>query len=323
MEFKDYYQILGVSKNASQDEIKKAYRKLAVKYHPDKNPGDKKAEQKFKEISEAYEVLADPEKRKKYDALGKDWKQYENAGGGAGGFDWSQWMNQGGGRTHYRRYAGDMEDLFGDSGFSEFFEAIFGDGGFGAGTQQRQRGGFGGFSQTAMKGQDYEAEVRLTMEEAFNGASKVLTVDGDKLRVNFKPGIRDGQKLRLKGKGGSGMSGGQKGDLYLTIKIDDHPSLRRDGDDLYMDHHIDLYTAVLGGESVVDTLEGQVKVKIPKGTQNNTKLRLKNKGFPNYENPSRRGDLYVNVIVDIPKKLSQREETLFKELSQLKNAAKA
>ena len=309
MEFKDYYKILGVSKSASQDEIKKAYRKLAVKYHPDKNPGDKTAEQKFKEISEAYEVLADPEKRSKYDSLGKDWKQYEQTGGGFGG--------QGSG-TQYRRYTGDMEDLFGDSGFSEFFESIFG-GGFGERTKQRRQGGFRDYSQNAMKGQDYKAEVHLTIEEAFQGVTKMLTVNGQKLRVSFKPGIRDGQKLRLKGKGGVGMSNGANGDLYLTVRVDERPGMSRDGDDLYMNHHVDLYTAVLGGETLVSTLDGQVKVKVSPGSQNNTKLRLKNKGFQNYERPSKRGDLYVNLIVDIPKRLSDKEKKLFRELSEMKN----
>lgn len=315
MEFKDYYKTLGVSKNAGQDEIKKAYRKLAVKYHPDKNPNDKSAEQKFKDVSEAYEVLGDPEKRKKYDTLGQDWKKYEQAGA-SGGFDWSQYAGgPAGGRTHYRRYTGDMEDLFGEGGFSDFFETLFG-GGFAG--QQRGRSRYGrNFKDQQPRGQDFEADVNVTLSEAYHGATKIINVAGHKLRINFKPGVRNKQRLRLKGRGGPAPDGGTPGDLYLTVRLNEQPGIKREDNNLRMNHSIDIYTAVLGGETIIDTFSGKVKLKIPAGTQHNVVFRLKGKGFPNYENPSQRGDLLVNIQIKIPKDLSQREKDLFTQLKQI------
>ncbi len=314
MEFKDYYKTLGVGKKATQDEIKKAYRKLAVKYHPDKNPDDKTAEQKFKELSEAYEVLGDPEKRKKYDTLGQDWKKYEQAGAG-GGFDWSQYAaGAGGGRTQYRRHSGDMEDAFGQGGFSDFFETLFG-GGFHPG-DSRFRGGGRTYRQQSVKGQDYEAEVKVTFEEAYNGITKVVNVNGQRLRITFKPGIRDRQKLRLRGRGGAGHNG-TPGDLFLIVRLADHPAMKREGDNLRVNHTIDLYTAVLGGETVLNTLSGKVKLKIPEGTGHNTVFRLKGKGFPNYENPQQKGDLLVNIQVQIPKNLTPEQKNLFRQIREM------
>lgn len=321
MEYKDYYKILGVDKNASQDEIKKAYRKLAVKYHPDRNPDDKEAENKFKDISEAYEVLGDPEKRKKYDKLGSRYKEYERAGQ-SGDFDFSQWANMGGpggGRTYTQYSTEDFEDLFGGGGFSDFFETIFG-GEFGG----RRRGGGagfgGGFGGGAPKGQDLKAEMDITLQEAYQGTTKQFEVNGQKLRINIKPGIKNGQELRLKGKGGAGPRGGSNGDLYITINIQDGQEYSRKGADLYKTLSVDLYTAVLGGEVSVNTLRGEMKVKIQPGTQNGTKLRLKGAGMPLYGQPNQYGNLYLQVRVMIPQKLSQKEQELFEQLASLKSS---
>ncbi|WP_234408939.1 J domain-containing protein [Marinilabilia salmonicolor] len=265
MQYKNYYKTLGVSKNATQDEIKKAYRKLAVKYHPDKNPDDKETENKFKEINEAYEVLKDPEKRKKYDQLGSNWKQYENAGyGGAqgsgfGGFDWSQFGGQPGSGRSYS-FGGDMGDVFGSSGgFSDFFNMFFGGMG-GAGTT-----GFGG--SRAAKGQDLKADLELSVSEAYHGATRILNVDGRKLRVNIKPGAYMGQELRIKGKGAPGPGGGQNGDIYLRIKIQSDTEFRIDGRNIIKEVPVDFFTAALGGKVRVNTPGGVVNVTIPKGTQ--------------------------------------------------------
>lgn len=315
MEYKDYYDILGVSKNATEEEIKKAYRRLANKYHPDKNPGDKSAEEKFKEINEAKEVLTDPEKRKLYDQFGKDWKHYKNAGA-QGDFDWSKYTGQpGGGRTYYYSSGdfGDVEDLFGGGGFSDFFEMLFGNRG---GT--RTRTGRTRTQRTGFRGQDYTAELNITLEEAYHGTTRQITVDGQNIKLNIKPGVRDGQKLKLSGKGGAGANGGAKGDLYITIRVADHPRFRREGDDLYTDIDVDLYTAVLGGKAEVQTFKGKVKVDIPRGTQNGKVLKLKGMGMPVYNQKSAFGDLYVRINVQLPRHLSKKEIALFEQLRDLR-----
>ena len=318
MEYKDYYKILGVSKNASQEDIKKAYRKLAVKYHPDKNQDDKKAEERFKDIAEAYEVLKDPEKRKRYDELGANWKYYQQNDGGAGGFDWSKYKGRGGTRVEFE---GDFGDLFGGGGFSDFFNSFFG--GFGAGStgrsQFRTESGGSSFDRSSAfgaKGQDLESQMSISLEEAYHGVTKILNVNGNQLRLKIKPGIRDGQTLRLKGKGGPGVNGAA-GDLYLKINISPNATFERKGDDLYVDLPVDLYTAILGGKTNVKTLKGAVSVNIPKGTENGKTLRLKGLGMPNYENNHVFGDLYAKVRVSIPKNLSEEEINLFKQLKQL------
>jgi len=314
MDYKDYYKILGVSKKASQDEIKKAYRKLAVKYHPDKNQNDKKAEERFKEISEAYEVLKDPEKRKRYDELGANWKHYQHQG--AGGFNGGPFGGRGGTRVEFE---GDLGDMFGGGGFSDFFNSFFGGfAGGGAGHSQFRGGGgspFGG--AYAAKGQDLQAEMSISLEEAYEGVTKILNVNGNQLRLKIKPGIRDGQTLRLKGKGGPGP-GGAAGDLYLKVNIHKHTSFERKGDDLYVDLPVDLYTAVLGGKANVQTLKGAVNVNIAKGTENGKTLRLKGLGMPKYENNKVSGNLYAKVNVRIPKNLSEEEIKLFKQLQQIR-----
>ncbi len=311
MEYKDYYRTLGVDKNATPDEIKKAYRKLAIKYHPDKNKGNKQAEERFKEVGEAYEVLKDPEKRKKYDKLGANWKQYEHAG--TGGFDYSQYGGgaPGGGSSFH--FEGDLNDIFGGAGggFSDFFNAFFG----GRGSAQS---GFSG-RQHPQKGQDLRAEMEISLYEAYHGTSRILNVDGNKLRVTIKPGSYNGQELRIKGKGGRGAAGGAAGDIYIKIRIQPDNQYKIDGNDLTLKTNVDLYTAVLGGKTEINTLAGKLNVPIPKGSQNGNKLRLKGKGMPVYGKSGAYGDLYVQLNVAIPKNLSPEEIDLFKKLKELRN----
>jgi curved DNA-binding protein len=298
---KDYYKTLGVPKNASQDEIKKAYRKLAVKYHPDKNPNNKQAEEKFKEISEANDVLSDTEKRKKYDQFGEKWSNYEAAsGGGRPGYG----PRPGTGYTTMEEE--DLRDLFGGGGFSDIFENIFG-----------ERKGKRSYGRQTFKGSDYNAVLEITLEEAYTGISKTFTVNGQTKSIKLKPGISNEQVLKLKGQGEPGIKG-PSGDLYLTIHITKNPFFERKGDDLYTDVNINLYTAVLGGKVEIKTLDGILKTEIPSGTQNDKILRLRGKGMPNYEQPTNYGDLYVKVKVEIPTNLSDKEIRLFKELHTLR-----
>lgn len=303
MEYKDYYKVLGVDKKASAEEIKKAYRKLAVKYHPDKNPDDKVAEERFKEISEANEVLGNAEKRKKYDELGENWQQYQRQGGaqGGGGFDWSQFQQGGGGQQYYS--SGGFE---GGEDFSDFFETIFGGG---------RRGG--GRTSSKRKGQDYQAEVELSLEDSYQGTERLMNVNGEKLKMKFK-GVREGQTLKIKGKGGHGVNGGQRGDIYVTVHVGKHPHFERKGDDLYCEAPIDLYTAVLGGKATVRTMKGAIKMNIPKETDNGKVFRLKEMGMPKFGKEGQFGDLYITTKIVLPKNLSDKEVELFKELAQLK-----
>ena len=310
MEYKDYYRILGVDRNATEKEIKQAYRRLARKYHPDVNPGDKEAEERFKEINEAYEVLSDPEKRRKYDQLGASWQQWQRMGGNPRDFDWSQWFSREwpGGRVHVEY--GDLGDLFGEGIFSDFFRAIFGD----VGTRPRAR--WWEARPRYARGQDYEQPVEISLEEAFRGTKRVLGKDGRRLEVTIPPGVRTGSRVRIAGQGGPGIGGGRPGDLYLKVTVLPHPIFKRQGDDLHCEVPVDLYTAVLGGEVRVPTLEGDVMLKIPPGTQGGQTFRLRGKGMPNLRNPRQRGDLYVKVQVQVPQNLSQRERELFRELAK-------
>ena len=301
MEYKDYYKILGIDKKATGAEIKKAYRKLAVQYHPDKNQGNKEAEDKFKLINEANEVLGDPEKRKKYDELGENWNRFGQQGGG----DWSS--TNGGARGGTYQYEGDFKDIFGaGNGFSDFFETFFGRGGGKRATQQSH-----------FKGHDYETEMEITLEEAFQGTSRIIQVGDEKLRITVKPGAYDGQLLRIKGKGAAGSSSQHRGDLYARIRVKPHAKFHRKGDDLHTIQAVDLYTSVLSGDLLVKAISGTVKMKIPAGTQNGKTFRIKGKGLPVYDKPEQFGDLYVQVQVALPQSLTKEEKQLFEQLKQL------
>ena len=305
MQYKDYYKILGVDKKASTAEIKKAYRKLARKYHPDVNPDNPEAEQKFKDLNEANEVLSDANKRKKYDAYGMDWAKVSDE-------QHEAWNKQGGfgQQQSQQKYYSQGREEFDMGDFSDFFQSMFG-------------GGFSGsgFSQTrsrSMKGQDFTAEMHLPLRTVFHESKHTITVNGKNLRITIPAGIKDGQIIKLKGKGGKGMNGGADGDLLITVLIDPDPRFERRGNDIYLIHTIDLYTAMLGGESKVQTLSGTVKIKVKPETQNGTKLRLKGKGFPVYRKKDAFGDLYISIQVKIPTGLTAEEKELVKKLSELR-----
>lgn len=321
MDYKDYYKILGVDKKASQDDIKKAFRKLANKYHPDKNPGNKEAEAKFKEANEANEVLGDAEKRKRYDQLGSNWNQYQG-GGQQGGFDWGKYQQQqggGGGQTYYTDY-GDFGSAFGGGqggSFSDFFEAFFG----GAGAS----GGFGGQTQTrrgkkiTRKGEDMAAELPVTLEEAYSGVEKIFQVGGQTIKLKVKKGVSTGQLLKLSGKGNPGQNGGPNGDLIITIKVEKHPLYNRIDDDINMDLPVDIYTATLGGKIDVKTLKGKIKINIPAETSNGKTLRLAGLGMPKYGKDSEYGDMFVKIDLQTPKNLTPEEKELLKKLAELQS----
>lgn len=315
MAFIDYYNVLGLDKNATQDDIKKAYRKLARQYHPDLNPNNEEAKKKFQQINEANEVLSDPEMRKKYDqygaTYGEHWKQGEEyekarkaqgtrgAGAGMGGFggmggDWGDYTY-----TH-GQHEGD---------FSDFFESIFG------ASSGRGRGR----NSTKFKGEDYNAELHLDLADAAQTHKQVITVNGKNIRITIPAGVEDGQQIRLKGHGGPGVNGGPAGDLYITFRITNHTHFKRVGNDLHTTVPIDLYTAVLGGDVTVDTLDGKVKLKVPPETQNGTKVRVKGKGFPVYKREGEHGDLYVTYTVKIPTHLTEKQKELFRELAKMQS----
>ncbi|MEI7490170.1 MAG: J domain-containing protein [Bacteroidota bacterium] len=314
MDFKDYYSLLGISKTATEAEIKKAYRKLAVKYHPDKNPGNKQAEEKFKEMGEAYEVLKDPVKRKKYDTLGSNWKQYEQTSGE--GADFSKWARQGGGKDYSRTYG--AED-FGGSDFSDFFNSFFGGAygqDFGGDYSNQGRGRSGG---RPVKGQDYEASLEVSIEGAYKGSKRMITLGDEQLSVTIPQGVYDGQVLRVKGKGAQGRRGGEPGDLYMHVKILPDNVFEIRENDLYCDLHVPLYMAVLGGEVNVHPPKGNVTMKIPKETQNGKVLRMKGLGMPVYRKKNEFGDLYLKIIIDVPQNLSPQEIELFTQLAALRH----
>jgi curved DNA-binding protein len=294
VDYIDYYKILGIDKKATQDEIKKAYRVLAVKHHPDKNPDNKAAEEKFKSINEANSVLSNVEKRKKYDELGDNWQQYEQA------------SNQGGenpfGGAGGQQYYGGNEGFGGQSDFSDLFEQFFSGKTRGSGNAQNKKGG------------DYETEMEITLEEAYQGTSRIIQVENEKLRITTKPGAYTDQQLRIKSKGAKGNSEANRGDLFVRVRVKPNPQFIRKSDDLYTTQNIDLYTAVLGGEMIINTLSGQVKIKITEGTQNGKSIRLKGKGMPIYEKSNVFGDLYIQLQIQIPEKLTDKQRQLFEEL---------
>lgn len=320
MDYKDYYKILGISRDAAQDEIKKKYRKMASKYHPDKNPDDPTAEQKFKEVGEAYEVLKDPEKRKLYDQVGSDWKNYQQRpGGGAQDFDWSRYagQQQGGQRVNV-----DFDDVFGagrqgqgGSPFSSFFDTLFGGGGFQQGRGQGQTFQSG---QQAPGGQDTQAFINVSLGDVIEGATKQFRINGEKVKVNIPAGIEDGKRLKLKGKGKRANAGGPKGDLYLKVKVDIPEGYEVKGKNIFQTFGLDLYTALLGGTVVVPTLVGKVKLTIPEETPNGKYFKFKGKGIPGFKNKGDRGDYFVKTNIELPENLTPKEKELFEQLAELR-----
>lgn len=305
MKFIDYYQVLGLEKDASEQDIKKAYRKLARKFHPDLNPNNPEAHKKFQQINEAHEVLSDPEKRKKYDQYGQNWQhadQYEEArrqqgqqyqGGFGGGFS---------GGDPFEGAEG-----FGTGGFSDFFENLFGSG-------YQQRG-----QSAAFRGSDIQASLQLNLSQVYKTHKRTLTINGKNIRLSIPAGVEDGQTIRIKGHGSEGFNGGPRGDLYISFEIINDTPFRRDGANLYREVPIDMYTAALGGEILVDTFEGKARVRVKAGTQGGTTVKLKGKGFPVYKKEGSFGDLLISYKIRIPENLSDREKELLKELQKLRS----
>ena len=316
MDYKDYYKVLGVEKTATPEQIKKAYRKLARQHHPDVNPNDKSAEQKFKELNEANEVLSDPEKRKKYDQFGADWQHYQQQpGGGAGrggqpggGFDWSQYTQGQGGQGGGGNPFGEGED------FSDFFGSLFGNTG-GSSSGRRAGGARPG------AGPDYQAELEMSLEEAYHGGLRTITVNGKNLRLTIAPGVTDGQTIRLRDQGGPGRQGGPSGALLITLRIRPDARYARTGDDLTQDVPVSVYKALLGGEQTVETLSGPVKIKLKPETANGTRLRLRGKGFPVYKKDGEFGDLYLRLTLTLPQQLTDPEKELIQQLAALRPEA--
>ena len=328
MEFKDYYISLGVSPDADEKTIKKAYQKLAKKYHPDVNPGDKAAEEKFKEASEAYHAISDPEKRRKYDELRQDYQHWQTRGG-RGDFDWSRWQSNpsgAGGSQSYTMSSEDFAEMFGGTGrsggargfngsrgdgYSDFFSTLFGGGG-------GQGFGFdvGTSASRTRAGQDLEVEVQVTLEEAFYGTKRIIQSGEKQIEAKIPKGVRTGSKVRLAGQGGSGAAGGKAGNLYLKITVNPDAHFVREGDDLKVKQPINFYQAILGGEVRVQTFDGEVLLKIPPLTQTGKKFRLKGKGMPSLERPDQRGDLFAELAITLPEDLNEHEISSLRELAK-------
>jgi curved DNA-binding protein len=302
MDFIDYYKILGVNKSATVEEIKKAYRKLARKYHPDLNPNDTEAKKKFQQINEANEVLSDPEKRKKYDQYGKDWKHAEQ---------FEQQKKQQRQHTNYGGFSGtgaEFYDFEGSGGFSDFFDSLFGGARQSAGSRR----------STKFRGQDIEAQLTINLSDAYETHKQTFSINGKNIRITIPAGADDGQVIRLKGYGGPGVNGGPDGDLFIKFVMKNNTRFVRSGNDLYLNQPIDLFTAVLGGDITVETFDGKkVKMTLQAGTQNNAKIRLKGKGFPVYKKDNEFGDMYLTIQVLIPTRLTEQQKKLFEELAKL------
>ncbi len=306
MDYKDYYKILGVERSASADDVRKAYRKLAMQYHPDRNPGDKQAEERFKEINEAYQVLSDPQKRARYDQVGSAYSNWQQRGGFPGDFDWSQWFSgqpgagaSGGTRVEY----GDINDLFGQDIFSDFFRSIFGNMG----------GGRPGTSTRARPAAAYQQPMSISLEEAYHGTTRTLQSDDRRLQVRIPAGVKTGSKVRVAGGAPDGS------DIYLIVEIEPDSRFERQGDDLRATATVDVFTAILGGEAEVQTLDGTVKLKIPAGTQPEQVFRLAGRGMPRLRSNQNKGDLFVRLKVRIPKQLSEKQKSLLQDAARLKS----
>ena len=324
-EFKDYYAVLGVAPDADEQTIQQAYRKLARQHHPDVNPGDKSAEERFKDINEAYQALGNAERRQKYDALRQQYQQWQQQGGSRSGFNWNEWQadpraaaGTSGARRSYTSAvsAEDLQDIFGEADpFSDFFSLIFGDrNGDGRATRTQRAPG---------RGRDLEVTVELTLEEAFRGTMRTIQIGERRIEAKILPGVRTGSRVRLAGQGSAGTANGPAGDLYLEIQVMPHPQFERDGDDLRVTIPVDFYTAVTGGTVRVPTLDGAVQLKIPPRTQADRIFRLKGKGMPRLEAPTTRGDLYAQVKLVLPDALSEQEIETLQSLAQARRAREA
>jgi curved DNA-binding protein len=294
MAFIDYYKILGLSKKATENDIKKAYRKLARKYHPDLNPNDKDAEQKFKEVNEANEVLSNPENRKKYDEYGEHWQHAE---------EYEKAKQQ----EHYQKSTGSQYGGYSEEDFSDFFGSMFG--GRSSGSRNQH---------VKFKGQDFNAQLKLNLKDVYTTHKQTLTVNDKSIRITIPAGVENGQIIKIKGHGGKGVNGGPNGDLYIEFSIINHSQFKRDGANLYASVDLDLYKALLGGEIMANTFDGKVKLTVKPETQNGTKVKLKGKGFPKYKKEGQFGDLYITYNLKTPRKLSSKEKELFTELSKLR-----
>ena len=293
MDYKDYYKILGVERKATDDDIRKAYRKLAKQYHPDYNPNNKQSEDRFKEINEAYEVLSDAKKRSHYDRLGSDYSQWQRRGN-PGDFDWSQYGGAPGGRVNMD----DLNDMFGGGGFSDFFQSIFGMGGARSSAHSQPQG--------------YQQQLEITLEEAYKGTTRRIQTDGSEKSVRIPVGVRTGSKVRVAGAGPNGL------DLYLIVQVADQKHFERQGNDLHTTAAVNVFTAILGGEAEVETMEGKITLNVPAGTQPDQVFRLTGRGMPHLKNPKEKGDLYVKLKIQIPKYLSPKQRELLDEASRIK-----
>lgn len=323
MDFKDYYKILGVDKKASQDDIKKAFRKLAQKYHPDKNPGSKDAENKFKEINEAYEVLGDVDKRKKYDNLGSSWNRFQENGGRSEDFNWDDWFASKHTGARYKRKSSNTNnfnnfgEFFNGGGtVSDFFDKIFG--GFKENRNRANESTKSNYQESSnIIDADVKIAIEITLKEAFQGTSKYINFDNQKIEIKIKPGIGDGQTLKISGKGNYDRFSGKRGDLLIVVKVIPHKRVERKGDDLYVEITIDLFKAVLGGSSQITSFGDTLRFNVPPESQPGNVLTLRNQGMPKYSNPAERGDLFIKLNVKIPTNLTNKEIELFKELKEL------